>query len=67
MLCVAPTAEAVAACYDRADGMQRRFILDGGEAHDTKTSLTWKRCSLGMTWTQMIARTTKRANDLSKI
>lgn len=47
---LAPTGEAVAACYDKADGMQRRFVLDGGEARDTKTSLTWKRCSLGMTW-----------------
>jgi hypothetical protein len=50
ILCVAPAGEALAACYDRVDGVQRRFILDGGEAHDTKTNLTWKRCSLGMAW-----------------
>lgn len=30
--------------------MQRRFILDGGEAYDTKTGLTWQRCSLGTRW-----------------
>jgi hypothetical protein len=30
--------------------MQRRFILDGGEAYDAKTGLTWQRCSLGTRW-----------------
>jgi hypothetical protein len=50
IVCVVLTGEAVAACYDEVGGVQRRFILDGGDARDTKTSLTWKRCSLGMTW-----------------
>ncbi|MGQ5524295.1 Lcl C-terminal domain-containing protein [Chitinimonas sp. PSY-7] len=27
-----------------------RFVLKDGEAYDTKTSLTWSRCSAGTTW-----------------
>lgn len=50
IVCVVLMGEAVAACYDEVGGVQRRFILDDGDARDTKTSLTWKRCSLGMTW-----------------
>jgi hypothetical protein len=50
ILCGALAGESAVACYDEVAGVQRRFILDGGDAHDTKTSLTWKRCSLGMTW-----------------
>ena len=49
-LCLAASQKTVAACYGRADGVERRFILDGGEAFDTKTGLTWQRCSLGMRW-----------------
>lgn len=29
-----------------------RFTLNGGEATDTKTGLTWQRCSVGQTWAQ---------------
>lgn len=37
-----------AACYDRSGfPTQKRFILKGNEAFDSKTGLTWKRCSLG--------------------
>ncbi|WP_299197834.1 DUF1566 domain-containing protein [uncultured Amphritea sp.] len=28
-----------------------RFVLKGGEAYDQQTQLTWKRCSVGTTWT----------------
>jgi hypothetical protein len=37
------------ACYQNTDGSPR-FVLNGGEAFDTKTGLTWKRCSLGSNW-----------------
>jgi Protein of unknown function (DUF1566) len=37
-----------AACYDRSGASgQKRFVLKGDEAFDSKTGLTWKRCSLG--------------------
>lgn len=49
ILCLAASEDA-AACYERVAGMQRRFVLNGGEAFDTKTSLTWKRCSVGLKW-----------------
>jgi hypothetical protein len=49
-LCLLPMSESGAACYGRANGSQQRFVLNGGEAYDTKTGLTWKRCSVGTTW-----------------
>jgi hypothetical protein len=49
-LSLLPQHAAVAACYDRVGGAQKRFVLDGAEAHDTKTRLVWQRCSLGTTW-----------------
>jgi hypothetical protein len=49
-LCLGGAQQTLAACYDRTDGMQRRFILDGGEAYDAKTGLTWQRRSLGTRW-----------------
>jgi hypothetical protein len=37
-----------AACYDRTGASgQKRFVLKGDEAFDSKTGLIWKRCSLG--------------------
>jgi Protein of unknown function (DUF1566) len=37
-----------AACYDRSGPLaQQRFTLHGDEAFDSKTGLSWKRCSLG--------------------
>jgi hypothetical protein len=39
---------SAAACYDRSGTSgQKRFTLNGDEAFDSKTGLTWKRCSLG--------------------
>jgi hypothetical protein len=40
----------LADCYDRAGGSQRRFVLNGAEAFDTRTSLIWQRCSVGTVW-----------------
>jgi Protein of unknown function (DUF1566) len=31
-------------------GASTRYVLRGGEAYDTRTGLTWQRCSVGMTW-----------------
>jgi hypothetical protein len=45
-----PASGSIAACYDRTDGSQHRFVLNGGEAFDIKTGLTWQRCSVGMSW-----------------
>ncbi|NVO14028.1 MAG: DUF1566 domain-containing protein [Rhodoplanes sp.] len=51
VVCALPTGGVLAGCYDRtANGSQHRFVLDGGEALDTRTGLTWKRCSLGRGW-----------------
>jgi Protein of unknown function (DUF1566) len=38
------------ACYDQTFGAQRRFVLNGGEAFDSKTGLSWRRCSVGTEW-----------------
>jgi uncharacterized protein DUF1566 len=41
----------MAGCYDRdASGHQTRFRLLGGEVQDTRSGLTWQRCSLGTKW-----------------
>jgi hypothetical protein len=48
-LCFVPLKASLAACYQNANGLPR-FVLNGGEAFDTKTALTWKRCSLGSRW-----------------
>jgi Protein of unknown function (DUF1566) len=45
-----PAKEAFGGCYSPINGTQQRFILNGGEAIDRKSGLTWKRCSLGMHW-----------------
>src|SRR5438105_3722939 len=44
-LALAPMA--FAAC-DTADA--GRFIVNGDEIYDSKTNLTWQRCSIGQTW-----------------
>jgi hypothetical protein len=56
ILGVALAREAGAACYDKVNGAQRRFILDGADALDTKTRLIWKRCSL-VGWKELRRRT----------
>jgi len=40
----------LADCYDRVGGSQRRFVLNGAEAFDTRTGLIWQRCSVGTAW-----------------
>jgi|ERR1700679_202674 Protein of unknown function (DUF1566) len=35
-----------------ADPAAVRFTVDGAEAHDTVTNLTWQRCSVGQHWTR---------------
>jgi len=48
-LCFVPVKSTFAACYENPNGSPR-FVLNGGEALDTKTGLIWKRCSLGTSW-----------------
>jgi hypothetical protein len=48
LACSLSIGAASADCYGGANGVQHRFVLNGGEAFDRKTGLTWKRCSLGM-------------------
>jgi hypothetical protein len=51
VLVLTPLNGAIAECYDRnGNAKQQRFVLNGGLAFDTKTGLTWKRCSLGTTY-----------------
>lgn len=38
-------------CQGGTNAPNSRYILNGGEAYDTQTNLTWKRCSVGQTWT----------------
>lgn len=40
---------AFAACGVPEPG---RFVLNGPEVYDSKTNLTWQRCSFGQTWQQ---------------
>jgi Protein of unknown function (DUF1566) len=49
-LLLLPGPDFAFTCYDRAGGSPVRFALNGGEAFDSKTGLTWKRCSLGKAW-----------------
>ena len=50
LVCLLPIGGAAAGCYDSANGVQHRFVLNGAEAFDRKSGLRWKRCSLGTTW-----------------
>lgn len=51
VLLATPFSNSIAGCYGGTQAQsQTRFVLRGGEALDTKTGLTWQRCSLGMTW-----------------
>jgi hypothetical protein len=49
---------ALAACPPSAAG---RFVLNNDEAFDTKTGLTWKRCSVGMAWKDHVGCTGQRS------
>jgi hypothetical protein len=49
---------ALAACPPSVAG---RFVLKNDEAFDTKTGLTWKRCSVGMVWKDHVGCTGQRA------
>ncbi len=46
------SSTALAACDEKIveSSPSSSFILNGGEAYDQKTELTWSRCSLGTTW-----------------
>lgn len=51
LLVATPFCDSIAGCYGRTEARrQTRFLLQDGEALDTKTGLIWQRCSLGMTW-----------------
>jgi hypothetical protein len=41
LVCLLPIGGASAGCYDSANGVQHRFVLNGGDAFDRKTGLTW--------------------------
>jgi hypothetical protein len=48
VLALAALCHPAAACHDGASPRgQKRFIVKGDDAFDSKTGLTWKRCSLG--------------------
>ncbi|MCW8995761.1 MAG: DUF1566 domain-containing protein [Psychromonas sp.] len=47
------SSAVVAACDENiaASTSSPRFVLNGSEAYDQQTKLTWNRCSVGTTWT----------------
>ncbi len=47
---LALTPVAHAACNDTQP--DTRYALNGAEVYDSKTNLTWQRCSLGQTWSE---------------
>jgi hypothetical protein len=44
---LALTTAAIAACDTQEPG---RFVANGDEVYDSKTNLTWQRCSVGQRW-----------------
>jgi hypothetical protein len=38
--------------HAEAAGSDFRFVIKGGEVYDTRTNLTWQRCSVGLHWTK---------------
>ena len=47
---IATEPRTLAACHDAPDIPASRYALNGGEATDNETGLTWQRCSVGQTW-----------------
>jgi hypothetical protein len=37
---------------DTTSKINSRYVINGGEVYDTKTNLTWQRCSVGLHWTE---------------
>lgn len=51
ILAVVAAGPAMAGCYGRTTAEpQSRFRLLGGEAQDTRSDLSWQRCSYGTEW-----------------
>jgi hypothetical protein len=49
-LVICTVANVSDAACPRQGKSASRFILKGSDARDTRTGLTWQRCSVGMTW-----------------
>lgn len=47
VLMTMPSAKA-----DTLSKINSRYVIKGGEVYDTKTNLTWQRCSVGLHWTE---------------
>jgi len=45
----APLARAASTCFS-GDPPPPRYEIRDGEVYDTKTNLTWQRCSVGQRW-----------------
>lgn len=51
LLCLQPALAHAACAPGKANAHPTsQYILKGGTAFDTKTKLTWQRCSVGQTW-----------------
>lgn len=48
--CGAPPTWSDSLCFN-SDAPPARYEIANGEVHDTKTNLTWQRCSVGQRWT----------------
>lgn len=49
-LSFALTPTAYAACSGSVQNNGQRYVISAGEVFDKQTGLTWRRCSVGMTW-----------------
>lgn len=47
VLMIPPPAKA-----DTSSKINSRYVIKGGEVYDTRTNLTWQRCSVGLHWTE---------------
>jgi hypothetical protein len=48
--CGAPPIWADASCFN-SEAPPARYEISNGEVYDSKTQLTWQRCSVGQRWT----------------